>query len=38
IHVHVCCWSFVVFRCLICQCDFEVDEELRRLPCDHTFH
>lgn len=26
------------FRCLICQCDFEVGEELRRLPCNHTFH
>ena len=26
------------YRCLICQCDFEVGEELRRLPCNHSFH
>lgn len=25
-------------KCLVCQCDFVIGEELRRLPCDHTFH
>jgi hypothetical protein len=25
-------------KCLVCQCDYEQDEGLRRLPCGHCFH
>jgi hypothetical protein len=25
-------------KCLVCQCEYEVDEQLRRLPCGHYFH
>lgn len=25
-------------KCLVCQCDYEANEELRRLPCGHCFH
>jgi hypothetical protein len=25
-------------KCLVCQCDYEQDEDLRRLPCGHCFH
>ncbi|CBJ32426.1 ring finger protein [Ectocarpus siliculosus] len=25
-------------KCLVCQCDYEEDDELRILPCSHTFH
>jgi hypothetical protein len=25
-------------KCLVCQCDYEKDEGLRRLPCGHCFH
>lgn len=25
-------------KCLVCQCDYESNEELRRLPCGHCFH
>jgi hypothetical protein len=24
--------------CSVCQCDFDVDEETVKLPCDHFFH
>jgi len=24
--------------CSVCQCEFELDEEAVKLPCDHTFH
>jgi E3 ubiquitin-protein ligase RNF115/126 len=24
--------------CSVCQCEFEMDEEAVKLPCDHTFH
>ena len=25
-------------KCLVCQCEYETDETLRRLPCSHYFH
>jgi hypothetical protein len=25
-------------KCLVCQCEYEQDESLRRLPCGHCFH
>jgi Ring finger domain len=25
-------------KCMVCQCEFEAKEELRRLPCAHYFH
>lgn len=25
-------------KCLVCQCEYEKNEKLRRLPCNHTFH
>lgn len=25
-------------KCLVCQCEYEKDDELRRLPCGHCFH
>ncbi|VDN16843.1 unnamed protein product, partial [Dibothriocephalus latus] len=25
-------------RCVICMCDYELGDELRYLPCMHTFH
>lgn len=25
-------------KCQVCQCPYEADEELRRLPCNHCFH
>jgi hypothetical protein len=25
-------------KCMVCQCEFEANEELRRLPCAHYFH
>lgn len=25
-------------KCLVCQCEYEAQEELRRLPCGHCFH
>jgi hypothetical protein len=25
-------------KCLVCQCEYEKDEHLRRLPCNHCFH
>jgi Ring finger domain len=25
-------------KCLICQCEYEIAEQLSRLPCDHCFH
>lgn len=25
-------------KCLVCQCEYEKDEALRRLPCGHCFH
>jgi Ring finger domain len=25
-------------KCMVCQCEFEANEELRRLPCEHYFH
>jgi hypothetical protein len=25
-------------KCLVCQCPYEADESLRRLPCGHCFH
>ena len=25
-------------KCLVCQCEYENEEELRRLPCGHCFH
>ena len=25
-------------KCLVCQCEYEEDDELRRLPCSHCFH
>ncbi|CAB1118275.1 unnamed protein product [Ectocarpus sp. CCAP 1310/34] len=25
-------------KCLVCQCDYEEDDELRILPCSHAFH
>lgn len=25
-------------KCLVCQCDYEEGEQLRRLPCNHCFH
>lgn len=30
--------SEVVTACSICLCDYEDQEDLRRLPCDHYFH
>jgi hypothetical protein len=26
------------FKCLVCQCEYEDGEELRKLPCKHVFH
>lgn len=25
-------------KCLVCQCEYEDDDDLRRLPCNHCFH
>ena len=25
-------------KCQVCQCDYEMGDELRRLPCNHCFH
>lgn len=25
-------------RCVVCMCEYEVDEQLRILPCAHEFH
>uniref|UniRef100_A0A183SPH6 RING-type domain-containing protein n=1 Tax=Schistocephalus solidus TaxID=70667 RepID=A0A183SPH6_SCHSO len=38
--LHLICSLFVLShsRCVICMCDYELGDELRCLPCMHTFH
>lgn len=32
------CFIILFFRCIICMCDLKLHDEVRYLPCLHTYH
>ena len=37
-HVLIGGYRFVYLCCVICMCEYEVNDKLRILPCVHEFH